>query len=184
MKSTLCRTYFKCIRRDLDSTFALGLKVPNTTGEPSSRRATWSTCTWAFIPVVTHLFGTSNSFCSRTHPPLLFLALGPLFLLFILLFCRPILLNLTRGAWRLSFTFFFFRHDRSPRAQPVLVACLRREIKARNLSLLAPQALSRESLRHSHFAVMWLVSQRSFFLAAYFGQTSRSTWIFKATQGL
>ena len=25
MKSTLCRTYFKCIRRDLDSTFALGL---------------------------------------------------------------------------------------------------------------------------------------------------------------
>ena len=27
MKSTLCRTYFKCIRRDLDSTFALGLKV-------------------------------------------------------------------------------------------------------------------------------------------------------------
>ena len=26
MKSTLCRTYFKCIRRDLDSTFALGLR--------------------------------------------------------------------------------------------------------------------------------------------------------------
>ena len=25
MKSTLCRTYFKCIRRDLNSTFALGL---------------------------------------------------------------------------------------------------------------------------------------------------------------
>ena len=25
MKSTLRRTYFKCIRRDLDSTFALGL---------------------------------------------------------------------------------------------------------------------------------------------------------------
>ena len=25
MKSTLCRTYFKCIQRDLDSTFALGL---------------------------------------------------------------------------------------------------------------------------------------------------------------
>ena len=25
MKSTFCRTYFKCIRRDLDSTFALGL---------------------------------------------------------------------------------------------------------------------------------------------------------------
>ena len=27
MKSTLCRTYFKFIRRDLDSTFALGLSV-------------------------------------------------------------------------------------------------------------------------------------------------------------
>ena len=29
MKSTLCRTYFKCIRRDLDSTFALGLIEAN-----------------------------------------------------------------------------------------------------------------------------------------------------------
>ena len=28
MKSTLRRTYFKCIRRDLDSTFALGLSLP------------------------------------------------------------------------------------------------------------------------------------------------------------
>ena len=27
MKSTLCRTYFKCIRRDLDSTLALGLTL-------------------------------------------------------------------------------------------------------------------------------------------------------------
>ena len=50
---------------------------------------------------VTHLFGTSNFICSRTHPPLLFSGLGPLFRLFILLFSRPILLNLTRGAWRL-----------------------------------------------------------------------------------
>ena len=30
MKSTLCRTYFKCIRRDLDSTFALGLSCLTT----------------------------------------------------------------------------------------------------------------------------------------------------------
>ena len=29
MKSTLCRTHFKCIRRDLDSTFALGLSLKN-----------------------------------------------------------------------------------------------------------------------------------------------------------
>ena len=40
---------------------------------------------------------------------------------------------------------------------PFLVACVGRETKARNPSLLAPQALSRESLRHSHFDVMWLV---------------------------
>ena len=51
------------------------------------------------LTVVTHLFGTSNFICSRTHPPLLFSGLGPLFLLFILLFSRPILLNLTRGAF-------------------------------------------------------------------------------------
>ena len=43
--------------------------------------------------VVTHLFGTSNFICSRTHPPLLFSGLGPLFRLFILLFSRPILLK-------------------------------------------------------------------------------------------
>ena len=49
--------------------------------------------------VVSHPFGTPNSIFSRTHPPLLFSGLGPLFLLFILLFSRPILLNLTRGAW-------------------------------------------------------------------------------------
>ena len=30
MKSTLCRTYFKCIRRDLHSTFALGLSLQPT----------------------------------------------------------------------------------------------------------------------------------------------------------
>ena len=53
--------------------------------------------------VVTRLFGTSNFICSRTHPPLLFSGLGPFFLLFILLFSLPILLNLTRGAWRLNF---------------------------------------------------------------------------------
>ena len=52
--------------------------------------------------VVTHLFGTSKFICSRTHPPLLFSGLGPLFLLFILLFPRPILLNITRGAWHLE----------------------------------------------------------------------------------
>ena len=57
----------------------------------------------AILSVVTHLFGTSNLICSRTHPPLLFSGLGPLFLLFILLFSRPILLDLTRGAWRLYF---------------------------------------------------------------------------------
>ena len=57
-------------------------------------------CLW-FDSVVTHLFGTSNFICSRTHPPVLFSGLEPLFLLFILLFSRPILLNLTRGAWRL-----------------------------------------------------------------------------------
>ena len=57
--------------------------------------------------VATHLFGTSNFICSRTHPPLLFSGLGPLFLLFILLFSQPILLNLTRGAWRLANTHCF-----------------------------------------------------------------------------
>ena len=57
-------------------------------------------------PVVTHLFGTSNFICSLTHPHLLFSGLEPLFLLFILLFSRPILLNLTRGAWRLNRTVF------------------------------------------------------------------------------
>ena len=57
----------------------------------------------AILSVVTHLFGTSHLICSRTHPPLLFSGLGPLFLLFILLFSRPILLNLTRGAWCLYF---------------------------------------------------------------------------------
>ena len=36
--------------------------------------------------VATHLFGTSNFICSRTHTPLLFSGLGLLFLLFILLF--------------------------------------------------------------------------------------------------
>ena len=55
---------------------------------------------WVLSSVVTHLFRTSNFICSRTHPPLLFSGLGPLFLLFILLFSLPILLNLTRGAWR------------------------------------------------------------------------------------
>ena len=54
------------------------------------------------LAVVTHLFGTSNFICSWTHPRLLFSGLGPLFLLFILLFSQPILLNLTRGAWRPS----------------------------------------------------------------------------------
>ena len=53
------------------------------------------------FPVVTHLFWISNFICSQTHPTLLFSGLGPLFLLFILLFSRPILFNLTRGAWRL-----------------------------------------------------------------------------------
>ena len=33
MKSTLCRTYFKCIRRDLDSTFALGLNGLDQSGK-------------------------------------------------------------------------------------------------------------------------------------------------------
>ena len=33
------------------------------------------------LTVVTHLFGTSNFICSRTHSPLLFSGLGPLFLL-------------------------------------------------------------------------------------------------------
>ena len=56
------------------------------------------------FPVVTHPLGTSNFICFRNHPPLLFSGLGPLFLLFILLFSRTILLNLTRGAWRLSFS--------------------------------------------------------------------------------
>ena len=55
-----------------------------------------------FLPVVTHLFGISNFICSRTHPTL-FSGLGPLFLLSILLFSQPVLLNLTRGAWRLLF---------------------------------------------------------------------------------
>ena len=54
-----------------------------------------------FQAVVTHLFRTSNFICSRSHPPLLFSGLGPLFLLFILLFSCPILVNFTRGAWRL-----------------------------------------------------------------------------------
>ena len=65
--------------------------------------------------VVTHLFGTSNFICSRTHPPLLFSGLGPLFLLFILLFSRPILLNLTRGAWRLNEVCRLWnKHQQSP----------------------------------------------------------------------
>ena len=34
MKSSLCRTYFKCIRRDLDSTFALGLTFVTPWGSP------------------------------------------------------------------------------------------------------------------------------------------------------
>ena len=41
-----------------------------------------------------------------------------------------------------------------------LVACVRRETKARNLSSFAPQAFLCEILRHSHFAIimiMWLV---------------------------
>ena len=36
--------------------------------------------------VVTHLFGTSNFICSRTHPPLLFSGLGPLFLFISIVF--------------------------------------------------------------------------------------------------
>ena len=55
------------------------------------------------LAVLTHLFGTSNLICSRSHPPLLFSGLGLLFLLFMLLFSQPILLNLTIGAWRLDF---------------------------------------------------------------------------------
>ena len=51
--------------------------------------------------VVTHIFGACNFICSRTHPPLLFPGLGPLFL-FILLFSQPILLNLARGTWCLT----------------------------------------------------------------------------------
>ena len=39
---------------------------------------------------------------------------------------------------------------------PFLVACVRRQTKARNPLLFAPHALSRESLGHSHFAVMWI----------------------------
>ena len=37
---------------------------------------------------------------------------------------------------------------------PFLVECVRRETKARNPS---PQAFLSEILRHSHFAIMWLV---------------------------
>ena len=37
---------------------------------------------------------------------------------------------------------------------PFLVACVRRETKARNPS---PQAFWRETLHYSHFAIMWLV---------------------------
>ena len=59
-------------------------------------------CKQAKWPVVTHLFRTSNFICSQAHPPLLFSGLGPLFLMFILLISRPIMLNLTRGAWRLQ----------------------------------------------------------------------------------
>ena len=41
---------------------------------------------------------------------------------------------------------------------PFLVACVWRETKARNPSLLAPQAFSHEILaRYLHFAIMWLV---------------------------
>ena len=55
---------------------------------------------WVLSSVVMHLFRTSNFICSQTHPPLLFSGLGSLFLLFILLFSLPILLNLTRDMWR------------------------------------------------------------------------------------
>ena len=40
-------------------------------------------------------------------------------------------------------------------------ACVRRETKARNPSLFALQAFSREILPHSHFAIMWLVCSLS-----------------------
>ena len=44
-------------------------------------------------------YQSSDFIFSQTHPPLLFSGLGSLFLLFILLFSLPILLNLTRDAW-------------------------------------------------------------------------------------
>ena len=75
-------------------------------------RNTWTKILQLLWTVVTHPFGTSNFICSRTHPPLLFSGLGPLFLLFILLFSQPILLNLTRGAWRLNFL-SYTRRDNS-----------------------------------------------------------------------
>ena len=39
--------------------------------------------------------------------------------------------------------------------------CVQRETKARNPSLFALQAFSREILPHSHFAIMWLVCSLS-----------------------
>ena len=52
---------------------------------------------------------------------------------------------------------------------PFLVACVRREIKARNPSL---QEFSCKILRHSHFAIMWLVC------SAECKQTTNTTAIF------
>ena len=51
----------------------------------------------------------------------------------------------------LSFTFFFLRHDRSPRTQPSFGAVHAWGVKQK------PEAFSHEILRHLHFAIMWLV---------------------------
>ena len=51
MKSTLCRTYFKCIRRDLDSTFALGLRLGYFFSVSTTKSETLKRITYVLIGV-------------------------------------------------------------------------------------------------------------------------------------
>ena len=61
-----------------------------------------TTCVQSWTLVVTHLFRISNFICSRTHPPFVVFRTRTIdCFCCLLLFSRPILLNLTRDAWRL-----------------------------------------------------------------------------------
>ena len=96
----MAKTEYITVIRKRNSILVIVSGDPNL--NPKDYVHSWNPWIWDLISVVTHLFGTSNFICTRTHPRLLFSGLGPLFLLFVLLFSRPILLNLTRGEWRLS----------------------------------------------------------------------------------